>query len=226
MLVLKTQISMIEAQAAPHISSEEGKSLRKDVERWKLAWRGVERRLDSRRQFYERSGQDLPRGSETGIGNGMSSSMHSSVDLSPPVYRSKLIIRRPGLTARPFSDPFMEQQPKSNLDHQLDQGKELEDEVQRSLKDGITQCKHSEVEQYDDNEQAIVSDDEKTLLSLGEESREEEEEEEEAVEREPEENTDAGEQEEFGTEELPRKSAWQELWDGLSEYAGILDYSD
>lgn len=224
MLVLKMRISTIEAQSAPYISSADGKSLRKDVERWKLAWRDVERRLDSRRHFYEHSSQDFLRGTHTEIGDGMSSSMHSSVDLSPPAYRSKLAFRRPGLTARPHSDPFIEQQPKPNLDNQLDQERELEDEVQMSLKDGITQRKDSKVEQYDDNEQAIVSDDDETLLSLGEE--EEEEEDSEEIEQKPEEDAEAGAQEESDTEELPRRSAWQELWDGLSEYAGILDYSD
>lgn len=220
MLALKMQISTIEAQAAPYMNSEDGKSLRQDVERWKLAWRDVERRLNSRRHLYDHSSQDSLRGADTGIGNGMSSSMHSSVDLSPPVYRSKLTIRRPGLTARPSSDPFIEQQSKPNLDDQSDQERELEDEMQKPLKDGTAQRKHSKVEPYDDNEEAIISDDDdETLLPL------EEEEESEEVEQQPEKDAEAGEEEESDTEELPRKSAWQELWDGLSEYAGILDYS-
>lgn len=212
MLALKMQISTIEAQAAPYMTSEDGKSLRQDVDRWKMAWRDVERRLNSRRHLYDHSSQDSLRGADTGIGNGMSSSMHSSVDLSPPVYRSKLTIRRAGLTARPSSDPFIEQQSKPNLDDQFDQVRELEDEVQKPLKDGTAQCKDLKVEQYNDNEEALISDDDdETLLPL-----EEEEESEDA---------EAGEEEESDIEELPRKSAWQELWDGLSEYAGILDYS-
>ncbi|TID24540.1 girdin isoform x5 [Venturia nashicola] len=228
MLVLKMQISTFEAQAAPYMTSEEGNPLRKDVERWKMAWRGVEKRLDSRRHFYEHSSQDFLRGTDKGVGNGMSSSMHSSADLSPPVYRSNLTIRRPGLTARPHSDPFIEQQSKPFLYNQLDQQRKLGDKVQSPLKHLIAQCEDLEVEQCDSNEQAIVSDDDETLLSLGEldEENKAEDGELEQGERESKEDTESREQEESDSEELPRKSAWQELWDGLSEYAGILDYSD
>lgn len=229
MLALKMQIRTIEAQAAAYMSSEEDKSLRQDVERWKLAWRDAESRLDSRRHLYEHSSQEFLRGTDTGTGNGMSSSMHSSVTLSPPVYRSKLTIKRPGLTSKALSDPFIEQQSKPSLDDQFDQRWELKDEVQEPLEEGAIQRKDSKVEEYDDNEQAIISDDEETLLPLEEEGGKEEEEEEEEsqeVEQEAEEDCEAAEEEESDTEELPRKSAWQELWDGLSEYAGILDYSD
>lgn len=202
MLALKMQLSMLELQAAPHMNSEAGKSLREDVERWKLDWKGVERRLESRRHYYEHTSSDAFRGVDTGFGNGMSSSMHSSVDLSPPVYRSKLTIKRPGLIANPLPDPFVEQQSDKPLGDQVDEERVLEDEAEKPMKGGIAERKDSKVEELDEDNKAILSDEE-TLLPLEEEQEEEEE-----------------------TEEPPRKSAWQELWDGLSEYAGILDYSD
>ncbi|QDS73567.1 hypothetical protein FKW77_001134 [Venturia effusa] len=217
MLALKMQISTIEVQAAPYISSEDGKSLRQDMERWKSAWRDAERRLGSRRHFHEHSSQNFLRGTDTGIGNGMSSSMHSSGDLSPPAYRSKLTIRRPGLTARPFSDPFIEQQSKFHLDDEPDQERELEDELREALGNGNAQCRDSKVNQYVDYEEVIKSDDDETSLPSAQE---------ENSDLEAGEVARAGEEDESDAEKSPRKSAWQELWDGLHEYAGVLDYSD
>jgi hypothetical protein len=195
MLALKMQLSMLEVQAAPHMNSEVGKSLREDVERWKLDWKSVEQRLKDRRHFYEHTSSDTSRGMDTAFGNGMSSSMHGSVDLSPPVYRSKLNIKRPGLIAKPHSDPFVDQQTEKPLNDQVEEESVLEDEVEETKKNENLERKDSNVDQPDEDDEAILSDNE-TLLPLEEEK------------------------------ESPRKTAWQELWEGLTEYAGILDYSD
>ena len=203
MLNLKMQLSMLELQAAPHMNSEVGKALRQDVERWKLGWKDVEQRLESRKHFYEHTSPETLRGVDTGFGNGMSSSMHSNVDLSPPVYRSRLTIKRPGLISKTLPDPFTDQQSEKPLNDQVDEERMLGDESEEPMKDELAKRKDSKVEQHDENDEAILSDDE-TLLPLEVEE----------------------EQEEEQTEEPPQKSAWQELWDGLSEYAGILDYSD
>jgi hypothetical protein len=195
MLALKMQLNMLEAQAAPHMKSEAGKSLRQDVERWKLGWKDVEQRLSSRKHFYEHTSPDTPGGMNTVFGNGMSSSMHSSVDWSPPVYRSKLTIKRPGLIAKPHSDPFFDQQAETPLDDQVEEESVLERGVEGLKEIEHAKRKDSKVEQTEEDDKSVVSNEETFSLLEAE-------------------------------EEPPQKTAWQELWDGLTEYAGILDYSD
>lgn len=200
MLALKMQFSELEVQAAPHMSSESGKLLREDMKRWKMDWKDVDLRLKDRKHLYEHTVPETPKSLDTAFGNGMSPSMHSSFDLSPPVYRSKLIIKRPGLISKTNSDPFIDQETEeTSADHDSEENL-LRSDSKELLASGNVAKDHEETAYHSDN--AILSSDE-------EEGKDEEEE----VEVEEEEK-----------EEPPTRTPWQEFWDSLTEYAGILDY--
>lgn len=94
MLLLKMRVRAMEVQASHYIDTPAGRSLRADVERWKLDWRDADARLKDRKHLYER--RTSSSASSVLDGNGMSSSMSQS-----------LRITRPGLISRVDSDPFI-----------------------------------------------------------------------------------------------------------------------
>jgi hypothetical protein len=279
MVLLKMQLKALEVQAAPHLDSEVGRSMREDIERWKVEWRDANLRLQQRRHVYRRGSSSATSSSILDdFGNGMSSSsMQASVSNT-----------RPGLMWGFDSDPFITPEPLPDIETQEAEADEefeprpndepatesadklateLVEEPETTSKDEATSDAYFELVvdshtslvvemsgereakpngnlerdevQDEENHKADVSnkaelhdesaeEDEEVEEEEAAEEVEEEEEEEEDEEEEDEEEED--EEEEVEESELesppPEKTAWQELWDSITEFAGVMDYDD
>jgi hypothetical protein len=194
MLLLKMQLKALEVQATPHIDSGAGKSMREDIERWKLEWRDVNLRLQQRRHVYRRGSSSATSSSILDdFGNGMSSrSMHTS-----------LSITRPGLMWSLDADPFIDDGPLPDIESQeaeMEAGTNKEVETEKNGTIEKEPVEEKETPGKDDPDEGKSND--TSYYSPAEPESDELE-----LESPP-----------------PEKTPWQELWHSLTEYAGIMDY--
>jgi hypothetical protein len=273
MLLLKMQLKALEVQAAPYVDSKAGKSMRDDIERWKLEWRDVNLRLQQRRHVYRRGSSSATSSSILDeLGNGMSSSsMHTS-----------LSITRPGLMWGLDSDPFVIPEPLPDIETQEAEANEhpepkpngvpvtnpvekttsepkdepapeTKDEPAPETKDEPAPETKDEPAPETKDEPASEPDGEPTTESNGDlvtemngepeaklngkiegEVIEDQKEfqahiydEAESADRATAQEEEEEEEEESELESPPpEKTAWQELWDSITEFAGIMDYED